>query len=336
MVVLVTLGTPPGGREAGMKTLALGDTGRSVSALCLGTMEFGVKVEPRQSEALLDHYVEAGGRFLDTANNYGHWVNGGGRESETVLGRWMRARNNRNSLFLATKVGANPPARGWSLKPQLIREELEESLRLLGTDHVDLYYAHIDVREDSLEDTLAVFDQLHREGKFGALGCSNYRAWRIERARQLSSSRGYPVYCCAQLRHSYLRPLPGASFRPQVYIDEETKDYARANEDFLLLGYSVALSGAYSARPDRPVPLQYLGPDTDDRLRVLAEVARETGGSPLQVVLAWMLASTPVVLPLIAVSSVKQLDENLGSLDVVLTSGQLERLDRAGTPLPSA
>ncbi|MEI8096138.1 MAG: aldo/keto reductase [Spirochaetales bacterium] len=313
-----------------MKTLKLGGTGGTVSALCLGTMDFGVKTEPRQAEALLDRYCEAGGTFLDTANNYGRWTDGGGRESETVLGEWMRTRKNRNSLFLATKVGANPPARGWSLKPQLIREELEESLRRLGTDHVDLYYAHIDVREDPLEETLGVFDQLHREGKFLALGCSNYRAWRIEQARQLSKDRGFPAYCCAQLRHTYLRPVPGASFRPQVFIDEETRDYARANKDFLLLGYSIALGGAYASRPEKPVPLAYRGPDTDDRLRVLAEVSRETGASAVQVVLAWMLASAPTVLPLISSSTLQQLDENLGSLEVVLSSEQMVRLDQAG------
>ena len=117
-------------------------------------------------------------------------------------------------------------------------------------------------------------------------------------------------------------------------IDEETRDYARANKNFLLLGYSVALSGAYSARPDRPVPPQYRGPDTDDRLRVLTQVAQETGATALQVVLAWMLASTPAILPLIASSTAEQLEENLGSLEVVLTADQLERLDRAGTPLP--
>jgi aryl-alcohol dehydrogenase-like predicted oxidoreductase len=314
-----------------MKAITLGASGEKVSALCLGTMELGTKVGQQDSMRLLDRYCEAGGRFIDTANNYGNWSAGAGWESETVVGRWMRERKNRDDLFLVTKVGANPPAVGWGLSRKVIMQEIDESLRRLGTDRVDLYYAHIDSRADDLEETLAAFDQLHRQGKIRNLGCSNYRAWRIEEARALSRSHGWIGYCCAQLRHTYLRPVHGTSFHPQVFVDDEIMDYGRAHAaDFLVLGYSTTLGGFYAGRGDRPLMRQYRGQDSDARMLALAAVARETGATPVQVVLAWMLQSSPVVLPLVSASTLEQLDEDLGALQVTLDDAQLKRLSDAG------
>ncbi len=318
-----------------MKTIALGDTGEQVSALCLGAMNFGTKLDEKGSFKLLDGYTEAGERFIDTANNYAFWWGGDGGDSEALLGRWMRARKNRDSLFLATKVGFNTPALGTGLSRRMIRQEIDGSLRRLGTDHVDLYYAHKDERTDPLEETLGAFDELKREGKIRLLGCSNYRAWRIEQARTLSREKGWISYCCVQQRHTYLRPAPGATFGRQLAIDEELLDYGAAHaKDFLLLGYSSTLAGAYSGRADRPVPPQYHGPGADARLSALAAVARETGATPVQVLYAWMLHSSPMVLPLVSAGTLEQIDENLGALNVALSQEQMKRLDQAGDPPP--
>jgi aryl-alcohol dehydrogenase-like predicted oxidoreductase len=314
-----------------MKTIDLGDTGAKVSALCLGAMNFGTKLDEKGSVQVLDRYYEAGGRFIDTANNYAHWWGGDGTESENVLGRWMRERRTRDSLFLATKVGFNTPAKGTGLSCAMIRQEIEGSLKRLGTDHVDLYYAHKDERTDPLAETLGTFDELHRAGKTRFIGCSNYRAWRIEEARSLSRAKGWPVYCCVQQRHTYLRPAPGASFGGQLVLDDELLDYGTEHaKDFLILGYSSTLGGAYTGRADRPIPPQYLGAHTDARLKALAAVARETGATPVQVLYAWMLASTPLVLPLVSAGSLKQLDENLGALKISLDQAQMKKLDEAG------
>lgn len=316
-----------------MKTIALGATGKSVSALCLGTVNFGTKLDEKSSWKLLDRYCEAGGKFIDTANNYATWWGGSGGESESVLGRWMRERKNRSEIFLATKVGFNTASVGNGLSRRIIRQEIEGSLRRLGTDYIDLYYAHVDNRGDPLEETLAAFDKLHREGKVRAIGCSNHRAWRIEQARTLSRANGWIEYCCVQQRHTYLRPAAGARFDPQLLLDDEMRDYcAQHAGDFLLLGYSPTLGGAYSGRPDRPVPSQYRGPDAEVRLRTLSEVAREAGATPVQVVYAWMLRSTPLVLPLVSAGSMQQLDENLDALRVNLDDAQMKMLDQAGDP----
>ena len=146
-----------------------------------------------------------------------------------------------------------------------------------------------------------------------------------------SSDLGWAQYCCVQQRHTYLRPAPGASFGNQLAVDAELADYCSAHAtDFLLLGYSSTLGGAYAGRRDRPIPPEYAGPDSDARLAELSAVAREIGATPVQVMYAWMLKSAPPVLPLVSAGTVEQLQENLGSVGVALSREQMGRLDRAG------
>jgi aryl-alcohol dehydrogenase-like predicted oxidoreductase len=302
-----------------MNQIALGDSGAQVSALCLGTMFFGTTVDEATSFRLLDRYYDAGGRFIDTADIYAFWVEGGeGGESESLLGRWMEQRGNRDELFLATKVGAAP---GDNLTAATIRKGAEASLRRLKTDRIDLFYAHTDDRSTPLEETVGGFGELVADGTVSHLGCSNTMAWRIERARAIA---GAARYCCVQQRHSYLRPRPGAEFEGQLPSSDELLDYC-ATERVGLLAYAALLTGAYT-RDDRPVPENYATDDADARLRTLREVAGETGATPNQVVLAWLMQGTPRVIPLIGASSEEQLAENLGALDVALSGEQLERL----------
>ena len=314
-----------------MKTVSLGHSGIEVSVLCLGILPFGTKIDKDTSFVILGNYYAAGGRFIDTANNYSKWHEGGvGTESETMLGEWITARNNRNQLVIATKVGFNRDDIGPSLSKDTIQKEMEGSLKRLQTDYVDLFYAHTDMRTDPLEETLAAFNDQVVAGRARALGCSNYLAWRIEKARNLSRTRGFTEYCCVQQRFTYLRPVPGASFAPQVCGNDDLLDYCRENGDFRMLAYSPLLAGAYT-RKDREIASQYIGPDTENRLRVLAEISRETDATPNQIVYAWMMSGTPGIIPLTAPSNTEQLEENLGSLEVSLTKNQIERLTLAGT-----
>jgi aryl-alcohol dehydrogenase-like predicted oxidoreductase len=309
-----------------VRTARLGEAGVELSALCLGCMFFGTRVDEATSMRLLDRYIEAGGSFLDTANIYAFWVEGGqGGESEALLGRWMRRRGNRDRVFVATKVGGAP---GEDLSHAAINAAVDGSLRRLGTDHVDLYYAHVDHRSVPLEETLGAFGELVSAGKVRYIGCSNYAAWRLERARRTSDAHGLPRYCCIQQRHSYLRPRHGTSFPTQLVADHGLLDFCRANPEVTLLAYSPLLSGAYTV-PDRGFPEQYLGADTDARLAALQRVAEAANASANQVVLAWLMASTPSALPLIAASNEAQLDDNLGALKIGLTSQQLETLTAA-------
>jgi aryl-alcohol dehydrogenase-like predicted oxidoreductase len=299
-------------------------------------MHFGTSVDEDQAFAILDRFVDAGGTFIDTANTYAFWVPGGtGAESEELLGRWLASRGVRDRVVLATKVGAlpDPPGAAWpqhaeGLSRKVVRDQAAASMRRLGTDHLDVYYAHIEDRRTPLEDTVDTFASLVTDGLIRVAGCSNHAAWRIAQARQIASAAGIPGFNCAQQRHTYLRPRPGADFGANPHISDELLDYAREEPDLRVLGYSVLLSGAYT-RADRPLPEQYDHEGSRRQLKVLAEVADELGATPNQVVLAWLLRGDPPVLPVLGVSSVSQLDECLGALDLQLGDEQQLLLDNA-------
>ena len=311
-----------------MKTVQLGDTGTEVSACCLGIMYYGARVGQETSFRLMDQYLAAGGSFFDTANVYSFWLPGcQGGESETVLGEWLRTRRNRSRLFIATKLGFACQDVERGLRANQIRRECERSLKRLHTDVIDLYYAHVDDRNTPLEETMEALDRLVREGKVRHIGASNYLAWRLEKARLVSRTNGWAVYCCIQQRYTYLRPKYGASFGVQVVANDELLGFCRS-EGVTLLAYSPLLSGAYT-RADRGLQEQYFGPDTDARLATLRAVAGETGATANQVVYAWMMQGDPPVIPLVAASTDEQMKENMGALDITLSAEQMDRLNSA-------
>jgi aryl-alcohol dehydrogenase-like predicted oxidoreductase len=298
-----------------MKTIRLGHTGVEVSVYCLGAMYFGTRNDQATSYRLLDMYVDAGGTFIDTANIYSWWVPGfHGGESETLLGAWLRARGHRDRLFIASKVGFEYGDVTRGLTARQIEAECDKSLRRMGIDRIDLYYAHVDDRQTPLEETLEAFDRLVRAGKVRHIGASNFTAWRLAQA----------AYCCVQQRHTYLRPKPGAGFDPQLAANDDLLDYCRAT-GMTLLAYSALLSGAYT-RLDRPIADQYLGPDAEARLAALRAVAADHGVTPNQVILAWLLQADPPIVPVMAAGSEAQMRENLAALGLRLTPEEVARL----------
>ncbi|MGA2265257.1 MAG: aldo/keto reductase [Phycisphaerae bacterium] len=311
-----------------MNKVPLGTTGVAVSEFCLGTMHFGGKVDEPTSWALMDLYVEAGGSFLDTANIYGRKdpeSPGGG--SETVIGRWLRQRGHRDTVFLASKVGFPCPGVEGGLAGRVIQSECEKSLERLGVETIDLYYAHRDDRAVPLEETLAAMDKLVRQGKVRYVGVSNCRAWRIQAARNLAAKHDYPPYCCVQQRYTYLRPGPGADFTPQVAADEDLLDFCRA-EHVTLMAYTPLLKGAYT-QSHKALPSHYVWADSTVRLAALRALAQEKGITPNQLVLAWIRRTPAVTVPVFSVSGEEQLRENLGALEVHLSDDELKRLDPA-------
>lgn len=313
---------------ATMKTMQLGDTGAEVSSLCFGAMRCGTLNDYDQSCQLLDMFTAAGGNFIDTANIYASWYPGGkGGESEEVLGRWMAERGNRDELFMATKLGFGYQDVETGLPAATIAQECERSLKRLGTDRIDLLYAHTDDRETPLEEALGAFDALVKAGKVRFIGASNYRAWRLADAEAVSRAAGLVSFCCVQQRYSYFRPRPGASFGPQVSANFDLLDFCAAR-GMPLLPYSPLLGGSY-VRDDKPRPAQYAGPDSDARMAALQSVAAETGATIHQVILAWMLHHAQPVLPVFSARNETQMTENLAAVDVALTGEQMARLDEA-------
>ncbi|MER7502911.1 aldo/keto reductase [Nonomuraea pusilla] len=304
--------------------------------IALGTIPFGTAVSREDSFALLDRFHEAGGTMLDTANNYPFWVPGRtGDESEETIGAWLAARGNRDRVFISTKCGARPTVPGDTtlgsaegLSAAAVTRAAEGSLRRLGTDRIDLYWAHVEDRSVPLEETVEAFGELARRGRVLAAGASNAPAWRLERARNVAAAQGSMPYTAVQLRHTYLRPRPHTRFAESGHrlASEEMLDYVAAEPDVTLWAYNTLMSGAYT-RPDRPIPDIYHHPGTERRLAVLREVAGELGATPNQVVLAWLMADGHV--PVVGVSTMEQLEEAIGAADVKLDADLRTRLDAA-------
>ena len=313
-----------------MKTVALGYSSEQVSAMCLGAMYFGTRQDEAESYRLLDMYVDAGGRFIDTANVYARWIEGAqGGESESLLGRWLQSRGHRDGLFIATKIGApygDVPA---SLKAKYVEQEVEKSLKRMGIETVDLYYAHRDDRETPQEEHLQAMDKLVKAGKVRYIGASNWLAWRLEGAWKLCEANDWAHHVAVQQKHSYLIPRAGWKLEGHPYANSDFMEYCGVR-DIAMVAYSPLVKGAYT-RADKTLPDAYSGPDNEARLAALRAVAAETGTTANQVVLAWMMQQTsPRVIPLFSASAPDQMEENLGAVDLELSAEHMQQLSEAG------
>lgn len=295
--------------------------------IALGAMYFGTRQDRDESFAILDRFAELGGRWLDTADNYAFWESdsGHGGASERMLGEWFAARPGaRELMWISTKLGAEPLVAGqWpesmeGLSPHAINAALTGSLDRLGTDHVELLWAHVEDRSIPLEDQVAALGATVADGRVRQLGASNHATWRVERARARASAAGLTPYSAVQLRHTYLQPVPFAPLPDGGHIvaSPEALDFA-SDEDLAFWAYNTLLSGAY-ARQDRALQQPYVHTDSQRRFAALDHVAAATGATRNQVVLAWLLGGSPAVTPIVGVSSVAQLDEVMGARDVDL------------------
>lgn len=310
-----------------MHSVFLGNTGEQISCMGLGTMYFGTKVDERTSFLLLNRYTQAGGSFLDSANKYAIWVPGfHGGESEHLIGRWMKQRGNRQNMFITSKVGfpyGNIPR---SLKKEIIISECEKSLKRLGTETIDLYFAHAYDTETPAEETMEAFHNLKKEGKIRFAGASNYYAWQLSEANSVANLQGWEGFTCIQQRHTFLEPTLRAVFGTQLLLTPEMQDFCTAR-GITMLAYSPLLSGAY-VREDRSLSLHYQSYNTDLKLDALKKVSNTLGVSPNAIVLAWMIQNSPQVIPLVTGSSLSQMDENLQALSVQLSEEHLNELNQ--------
>ncbi|MBP2321948.1 aryl-alcohol dehydrogenase-like predicted oxidoreductase [Kibdelosporangium banguiense] len=309
-----------------MKRVELGRTGQTVSQISLGCMLMGTSTDEQTSERILNSYLEAGGDFLDTADCYAWWTSpeSTGGESEKLLGRLLKGK--RDKVFLATKVSAlltdyaaahasgkgEPYYEGASAK--VIRRGIDASLRRLDTDHIDLYYIHVDDMVTPLEETLEALDEIVRAGKVRYIGWSNVWTWRLERIHALTRQNGWrsaPV--AVQQQHSYLRPVAGT----RNVAGQDMLDYLAATDDISLAAYSPILGGVYEGRVDKPIWKQYAGPDAEIRLAGLETVAVELGVTKSQVVLAWLQQSERTI-PIIGPRTWEHYEDYVPAFDLKL------------------
>ncbi|MEV4348640.1 aldo/keto reductase [Actinoplanes sp. NPDC049596] len=300
-----------------------------MAEIVLGAMLFGTRIGEAESFALLDRFVELGGRWIDTANNYAFWEHpsGLGGQSERVIGRWLAARPGmREHVLISTKVGAEPtdPARGLEamegLSAPTIRSAVTGSLQRLGVDHIDLYWAHVEDRSVPLEETTGAFGALVTEGLARRVGASNTPAWRVEQGRATAG------WSALQLRHSYVQPRPGAALESWAHrqVFPETLDYVRSC-GLDLWAYSPLINGGYG-RADRPLEEAYDHPGTTRRLTALTEVAQDLDATLNQVVLAWLLNGDPAIWPIVGASTPARLDEVMAAPTLKLDPDLHQRL----------
>lgn len=236
-----------------MKTVTLGKTTTAITQLGLGCINFGTTVNKADSFKLMDTYINQGGNFFDTANNYAVWNGGDGRDSERIIGAWLKETGSRKDIVLATKLGALPKdmtKRDFSnmqgLSETVILEEIERSLETLGTDYIDLLYLHVDDFKTSQEETMHALDTVVKNGYVKEIGCSNFLTWRIESARTICKEKNYKFFSVVQQRLSYLQPARDANFFPQIAYNNELKTYLDYYQDMTLVSYSALLGGLYN------------------------------------------------------------------------------------------
>lgn len=302
--------------------------GLSVSRIALGAMNYGTTTSKEDSFRALDTYLDLGGNFIDTSNNYAHWA-GTGDESETLLGEWLESRGCRDRIVLATKVGFDRHGKGAGLKREQIEYWIDESLRKLRTDYVDLYYAHTDDTDTPMEETLEAFHRLVEKGKVRVLGGSNYDTWRFAEANLLAKERGYTPYTVMQQRFSYLHPR-GDVAPKYIYNEITNRERLRflAEKDIPLVAYSSLCKGGYENPAKLPADVV-----TGARYELVQALAKEKGVIPSAIVIAWMVnlhrcGGFPEVIPLFSATA-PHLLENARALEITLTNEEMELLNKA-------
>jgi aryl-alcohol dehydrogenase-like predicted oxidoreductase len=308
----------------------LGRSDLMVSTLCLGGNVFGWTADEATSFRLLDAYVDAGLNFIDTADVYSTWVPGHtGGESETIIGKWMKARGNRDKLVIATKVGSEMGPSQKGLSKSYIRSAVEASLQRLQTDYIDLYQSHRDDLETPQQETLQAYEELIRDGKVRAIGASNFTAERLKEALAISTELGLPRY--ESLQNKY-------NLSDRSEYEAELEPLCRKEEIGVIPYYGLAsgfLTGKYRSEADFGKSVRggrmaaYL---TDRGKRILAaldDVAARKDATPAQVALAWLIARPGLTAPIASATSVEQLHDIVKATRLSLEADDVAQLDAA-------
>ncbi|HEY8368142.1 MAG TPA: aldo/keto reductase [Thermodesulfobacteriota bacterium] len=308
----------------------LGRSGLAVAPIAFGANVFGWTVDEPTAFRLLDAFVDAGFNLIDTADVYSKWAPGNhGGESETIIGRWFARSGKRHRVVLATKVGSEmaPGAKG--LSKSYILRAVEDSLRRLRTDHIDLYQSHQDDPETPVEETLEAYAALVRQGKVRAIGASNYTADRLREALRASEHYGYPGYESLQPHYNLVERRPFEDDLAPLCVEEGIGviPYFALAAGFLTGKYRSEAD--LSKSPRGAGVRKYLDARGLRILEALDEVAARYGATPAQVALAWLAARPAVTAPIASATSLEQLTEILAAARLVLDEASMERLDRA-------
>lgn len=313
-----------------MQQRRLGNTDLYIAPLVFGGNVFGWTIDEQQSFKMLDLFVDQSFNAIDTADVYSRWAPGNsGGESETIIGKWMRARKNRQQIMLATKVGSNMGPGSKDISEKRILYAVEESLRRLQTDYIDLYFTHWDDNVTPVEETLNAYDRLVKEGKVRWIGASNVQPERLQASLDASASQGYPKYEVYQ---------PEYNLYSRQHFEESIAPVCQQNNIGVVSYYSLAsgfLSGKYRSKEDLDKSVRGSGIEKylDDRgrsiLTSLDAVAAKHHATPAAVSLAWLLHKPAVTAPIASATRESHVHTFSQAVALPLDAEDMQLLDAA-------
>lgn len=313
-----------------MEKRKLGNSDLFVSPITFGGNVFGWTIDEAQSFAVLDGFVEAGFNFIDTADVYSRWKPGNqGGESETIIGKWLKARNNRKDVVIATKVGSDMGSGKKDLSKKYIKQAVEDSLRRLQTDYIDLYQSHYDDPETPVLETLEAYDELIKAGKVRWIGASNFSAARLQESLDTSQQYSLPKYQTFQ---------PEYNLYQRSKFESEFEEICLDNQLSVINYYALAsgfLTGKYRSEDDLNKSARgggiknYLNDRGFRILAALDQVAEQYNATPASVSLAWLMARPAVTAPIASVTNLEQLKDFTKAAEIQLQNEDLSILDEA-------
>ncbi|GAA3977015.1 aldo/keto reductase [Pedobacter ginsengiterrae] len=312
-----------------MEKRILGKTDLNIAPIVFGGNVFGWTIDEQKSFEILDHFIETGFNFIDTADVYSRWVPGNkGGESETIIGNWLKKHNKRHDVILATKVGSDM-GQGKSLKKDYIINEVEHSLSRLQTDYIDLYFSHFDDETTPVEETLSAYETLIRAGKVRWVGASNFSADRLKESLLSSAANDLPKYQVYQ---------PGYNLFDREDFERDHEKICLEHDLGVVTYYSLAsgfLTGKYRSEDDLNKSQRgggvkkYLNERGFKILKALDEVADKHHVEQASVALAWLIYHPSITAPIASVTDLSQLKSFTEAANLKLTPEDISLLDKA-------
>lgn len=310
-----------------MEKRTISHTDLTVAPVSFGGNVFGWTLDEKQSFHILDRFADAGFNFIDTADTYSWWVNGKGGQSEEIIGKWMKSRSNRNDIVIATKVGSETREHDFDISKKHILKSVDDSLKRLGTDHIDLYYTHFDDGKTPVEETLEAYDEIIKAGKVRYIGVSNVSPERIRQSFEAAEKHHLPKYIALQ-PHYNLMEREGFE-----------KDYHPLVEEYGLSVFpyfSLAggfLTGKYRDESDFDKSARgggmkkYLNDKGMKVLKALDELSEKHQAGQASIALAWLLANPAVTAPIVSATSDSQLQALFKAVDIKLDEQDMQMLN---------
>lgn len=324
IIIIIYLGK----QSLNMQKRKLGNTGIEVAPLALGTNVFGWTIDEQQSFKILDEFTDAGCNLVDTADYYSRWGTGHvGGESETIIGNWLKKSGKRDKIILATKVGADMGDGRKGLSKAYILNAVEDSLKRLQTDHIDLYQSHFDDEITPVEETMEAYFQLMKEGKIIAFGASNISPERLKQSLNASRQNNYPVYETLQ---------PHYNLYDRANYENKYEQICVENGLGVICYFPLAsgfLTGKYRSESDFTKSIRggsmakFLNERGKRVLKALDEVSKQYNVTQAAIALAWLMARPSVTAPIASATSVAQLRELISAVTVKLDEEAIRKLD---------